>query len=214
LDAVLGFVMGLPPALLLTVLGVGSALENLLPPVPADTFILLGGFLAGRGHLDPWLVFAVTWSCNVGSALGVYWMGHRYGRSFFEVGMGRHVLTAYQLERMRKFYARWGTSAIFITRFLPGLRAVVPAFAGISHRPFLPVAAPLAVASGIWYGALVWIGATTARNLGTILGWLDSANRWLLGAAVALAVAVALWWWKSRHPADRPGTGEVEGDDR
>jgi len=202
-DAVLSFLTGLPPGLILLVLGAGSALENLVPPVPADTFILLGGFLAGRGWLDPWAVFAVTWSCNVASALAVYAMGYRYGRGFFEDGLGRHVLTPNQLERMRRFYARWGTWAIFFTRFLPGLRAVVPAFAGVSHRSLTPVAIPLAVASAIWYGALVWIGATTARNLATIVGWLGDANRWLLAAAVLIFAAVGVWWWRTRHPADR-----------
>ena len=199
MDALIDSVVGLPPALVYVVLGLGSAVENLFPPVPADTFILLGGFLAGRGRLDAWTVFAVTWACNVASALVVYGIGHRYGRSFFELGMGRHILHEGQLERMRAFYRRWGTYAIFFTRFLPGFRAVVPVFAGVSHQRFLPVALPLATASALWYAVLVWLGATTARNLDTLLGWLAGANRVLLIAAAVLAVAVGAWWWRTRR---------------
>lgn len=217
MDAVLSFVAGLPTALVYAVLGAGSALENILPPVPADTFILLGGFLAGRGRADAWLVFGVTWTCNVASALAVYWTGHRYGRSFFEVGMGRHILNGHQLGRVQRFYRRWGTPAIFLTRFLPGLRAVVPAFAGVTHRGFVSVALPLAAASAIWYGILVWVGATTARNLGTIVGWLESANRWLLAVALLIGAGVVAWWWRSRHPPEREerqGRGSGSGGRR
>lgn len=210
MDTAVDLFLGLPPALLYALLGVGSALENLLPPIPADTFILLGGFLAGRGTLDPWIVFGITWGSNVLSALAIYGIGLRYGRSFFEAGAGRHVLHEGQLGRMRQFYRRWGHAAIFLTRFLPGLRAVVPAFAGVSHQPFLPVAVPLALASAIWYGLLVWIGASFGRNLSTLLGWLGDVNRVLLLLALVLAAAIGAWWYRTRRRREGGGRGKGE----
>jgi membrane protein DedA with SNARE-associated domain len=198
---VLEFLGGLPPALTYAVLGLGAALENLIPPIPADTFVLLGGFLAARGRADPWLVWAATWALNVGSALVVYWIGHRHGRTFFEQGLGRHILNGHQLQRMQHFYRRFGSFAIFFTRFLPGLRAVVPAFAGVSRQRFLPVAFPLAAASAIWYGALVWLGATAGRNLDALLGALDDTNTMLLGVAALLIGAIVWWWIRTRGQA-------------
>lgn len=197
---VLDYLSRLPSPAVYALLGAGSALENLVPPVPADTFVLLGGFLAGRGAaIGAWTVFFVTWGCNVASALAVYGVGHRYGRSFFEEGLGRKVLTPPQLLRMGRFYRRWGTPAIFLARFLPGLRAVVPAFAGVTHRPFLPVAIPVALASAVWYGVLVWVGATAGRNVDTIVGWLGRTNRVLLAVAVLAAAAILAWWWRGRR---------------
>lgn len=200
MDALLAFLTGLPPAAVYALLGVGAALENLVPPVPADTFVLLGGFLAGRTpRLGAWTVFLVTWGCNVATALAVYGVGHRHGRTFFEVGMGRKILTPGHLRRMRRFYRRWGTPAIFLARFLPGLRAVVPAFAGVSHQPFLPVAVPVVLASAIWYGVLVWVGAAAGRNLDTMVAWLAQTNRILLVVAVLIAGAIVAWWWRGRR---------------
>ena len=46
------------------------------------------------------------------------------------------------------FRERWGIPAIFLSRFLPGLRAMVPVFAGVTHVPFWKLALPLASASG------------------------------------------------------------------
>jgi membrane protein DedA with SNARE-associated domain len=104
------------------------------------------------------------------------------------------------MERVAVFYGRFGTPAIFLTRFLPGLRAVVPIFAGVTRQPFLPVVVPIAVASAIWYGALVWAGAFAGDNLDAVQAALAGANRWLLAAAVVVAAAVAVWWWRTRHP--------------
>src|SRR5690606_17773092 len=127
------------------------------------------------------------------TALGVYWVGLRHGRAFFEHGLGRHVLNAHQMERMRAFYRRWGVGAIFLARFLPGLRAVVPASAGVSHLGWWRVAPPVVIASALWYGALVWLGNTAGRNLDRILAWLDDANLILLAVAVAVFAAAGVW---------------------
>lgn len=209
MSQVLGFFTGLSPFLVYVVLGAGAALENVFPPVPADTFVVLGGFLAAQGRADAVGVFLVTWGANVVSALAVYGLGRRYGRGFFRGGLGRHLLRPHQFERLQGFYDRWGHWAIFFTRFLPGFRAVVPVFAGVTHQRFLPVAIPILVASGIWYGFLTWLGAVTGRNLGTIMGWLGNVNRTLLAIAVLLALAVGFWWYRSRHHEDHEEPGDA-----
>ena len=200
----LAWIEGLPAWLVYLVLGAGAALENVVPAVPADTFVVLGGFLAGLGSLQAAWVFAATWLLNVGSALITYRLGYRLGRPSFESGLGRRLLNKHQLDRMTRFYARWGVFAIFFTRFLPGLRAVVPVFAGVSHVGFVPVALPLAVASAIWYGALVWIGGVAGSNLGAVRAVLDDVNRWLLVVAVLAFAAAGAWWWRTRRAPSDP----------
>jgi len=206
MNVVLDFLASQGPVLLYLLLGAGSALENLFPPIPADTFVLLGAFLAAGGRADAWTVFFVTWVANTGTALLVYWTGLRFGRPFFQVGMGRHLLNPAQLRRLGDFYRKWGLPAIFFARFLPGLRAMVPVFAGVTHLKFRTVAFPVLVASGIWHGALVWFGATAGRNLPVILSWLGGANRTLLAFAGLAVLVAAIWWLRTR----REGKGEEE----
>ncbi len=198
MSQILSFFTGLPPILIYVLLGAGAALENIVPPVPADTFVVLGGFLAAQGRAEPLSVFLATWGANVVSALVVYAAGARYGPDFFGRGLGRRLLQPQQLERLSRFYDRWGQWAIFLTRFLPGFRAVVPVFAGVTHQRFLPVAVPLVIASAIWYGFLTWAGAVTGRNIETILAWVGDLNRTLLGVALVLAAAVGYRWVQSR----------------
>lgn len=208
MTAALDWLAGLPAWLVYAVLAVGSALENVVPPIPADTFVVVGGMLASRGTVDVWLTLALTWSFNVASALAVYGLGHRHGRAFFEDGAGRWLLRPHQVARIARFYERFGVAAIFAARFLPGLRAVVPAFAGVSHLRFRTVAVPVATASAIWYGALIWMGGVAGRNLATVEGWLTEANRSLLAVALVLFTLIGIWWWRTRHPPDEVASGE------
>ncbi|MFH1765174.1 MAG: DedA family protein [Gemmatimonadota bacterium] len=202
MNAILSFLAAQGPVLLYALLGIGSALENFFPPIPADTFVLLGAFLAATGRADAWVVFLVTWLANTSAALLVYWMGIRHGRPFFQVGLGRYLLNPAQLRRLGIFYQRWGLPAIFFARFLPGLRAMVPVFAGVTHQPFRIVAFPVLVASGIWYGGLVWLGATAGKNLPAVGRWLAGANRILLAVAIVFLLAVAGWWFWTRRSGD------------
>lgn len=195
----LAWMDGVPNILVYAALAVGAALENVVPAVPADTFVALGGFLAGAGALDARWVALWTWLANVASALAMYGLSRRHGPSFFEGRLGRHLLKPHQLERMRGFYDRWGLPAIFVSRFLPGVRAVVPIFAGATHQRALRVAIPIAVASAIWYGGLVLLGLWAGRNLDLLGRVLGGVNRWLAIAAGAVAALAFLWWLHSRR---------------
>jgi membrane protein DedA with SNARE-associated domain len=186
--------------MLYVALGVGAALENVVPAIPADTFVALGGLLSVIGEVSARGVFLATWTCNVASALLVYRTAYRHGGGFFDRGFGRHLLKPHQMLRMKRFYDNWGTPAIFFARFLPGVRSVVPVFAGVTLQGWLPVAAPLALASAIWYGALVWIGVWAGENLALLGGLLSRLNRVLGVAAVLVTVLALSWWWRSRHP--------------
>lgn len=199
LDALIAWFTGLPVALAYVALGVGAALENIVPAIPADTFVVLGGILSVRTGLEARWVFVATWVANVGSALVTYGIGYRHVRGFFEGGWGRFVLNPHQMMRMRRFFERRGTWAILLARFLPGIRSIVPVFAGVSHLPPRQVAVPVAVASGVWYGGLVWLGAFAGRNLDQVLALLGHVRVWLLGGALLVVVLATVWWWRTRH---------------
>lgn len=194
--AVLG---ALPGALIYLILGAGAAVENVFPPVPADTFVLVGAFLAERGAARLWIVFLATWVANVGSALVVYGLARRYGRAFFDRRVGHWLLHPRQLEQISLFYERWGELAILASRFLPGFRAMVPVFAGVTGLSFPRVAFPVAFASAAWYGALVFLGSLAGRNLSWIADIFSHVSGALLLVAAALLLLVLAWWWRTRR---------------
>ena len=83
----------LPTGPLYALIALLAAVENIFPPVPADVSVALGAFLAGRGHMNAWLVFALAWVANVGSAAGVYALARRHGALVSRGFLGRHIFT-------------------------------------------------------------------------------------------------------------------------
>ena len=199
MDQLLVWLRDASPYLMYIALGVGAAVENIVPLVPADTFVLLGGFLAARGAASEGAVFLVTWTSNVISALAVYTAAYRYGDSFFQTRLGRYLLDPTQVGIVRRFFRRWGAPAIFYIRFLPGLRAIAPVFAGLIRQRPLSVVFPLLLASAIWYGALVWVGAFTGRNIDHLIRMQTRLNWTLTGIAGVMVVLLAWWWLRSRR---------------
>ncbi len=199
----------LAPRWVYLVVAVGAAVENVFPPVPADTFVVLGAFLTVRGGATGTGVFLATWSSNTATALLSYGVARRWGRQVLGTRTGRFLLRPRQLERLAALYNAHGSKIIFFSRFLPAFRALVPVFAGISHLALWRVALPLALASAIWYGVLVYAGSLLGYNWQAILGALEDLNTLLLGIAVVLGIlVVGLWWRTRRHPMES-GSGEA-----
>ncbi|HEX6590342.1 MAG TPA: DedA family protein [Longimicrobiales bacterium] len=209
LNSLFQSIAALPPLLLYLIVGIGAGVENVFPPVPSDTFALLGAFLAAQPQNDalPAWVFVVTWVGNVSTALGTYALGRRYGSSVFtSTAIGRAILHPGQLDQVRRFFARWGVLAMFFSRFIPAVRAVAPVFAGVSGMSFWSMFLPLTIASALWYAAIVWVGATAGRNWQQIRDALAPYNTTLAILGGALLIAIGWWWWTSRrhhHAQDR-----------
>lgn len=188
----------LPPSPLYVVIGLLAAVENIFPPVPADTAVALGAFLAGRGVLDPWAVFGITWAGNVGSAALVYAIGRRYGRAFFRGRIGRLLLSERALLHIEVAYAKHGSYGILLSRLLPVWRAVVPPFAGIVGVPAGRALASMAVASAVYYGALTYLVYRLGTDFELVTRALARVNL-VLGIVAVLLVIGVVWWLVRRR---------------
>ncbi len=198
MSELLDALQSLPPTPLYVTIGLLAAVENIFPPVPADTAVALGAFLAGRGVLDAWAVFGITWTGNVGSAAFVYALGRRYGRAFFRGRIGRLLLSERALQHIEDAYVKHGSYGILLSRLLPVWRAVVPPFAGIVGVPAVRALAPMAVASAIYYGALTYLVFRLGTDFEVVTRALARANL-VLGILAVVLVALAVWWFVRRR---------------
>ena len=200
-----GWLTTLPPALVYVVLAVLAFVENLLPVVPADVAVALGAFLSQRGTTAPIPVFLVVWFANVGGAVAVYFAARRLGRPFFATSLGRRLVSPAGVARLEREYLRFGVAGIFFARFLPGIRAVVPPFAGIFGLSTWRAMVPMAVASGIWYGAITLLGVYLGGSWEAILAALTRLNQVLaVVAGLAVLVVVIIVLRNRRGAAEEP----------
>jgi membrane protein DedA with SNARE-associated domain len=100
----------------------GVMLESAGVPLPGETILLASGALAHRGVLSfgDALVFGIL-GAVVGDQIG-YWAGRLGGRPFL-LRWGRYVrITPGRLGHAEAFFARHGGRAVFLARFVAGLR--------------------------------------------------------------------------------------------
>src|SRR5919202_2882686 len=111
----------------------GVMLESMGVPLPGETILLAAGVLVQQGHLD--LGYAIAFGI-LGAVLGDqigYWVGREGGRPFV-LKWGRYVwITPERLARAEALFDRHGGKAVFLARFVAGLRVFGALIAGISH---------------------------------------------------------------------------------
>lgn len=163
----------------------GVMLESAGVPIPGETILLASGFLAQQGRLDVGdaVAFGVL-GAIVGDQIG-YWVGRKGGRPFV-LRWGRYLLvTPERLARAERFFERHGGKAVFLARFVAGLRVFGALVAGTSRMPWRRFFLYNALGGAVW--------ATAAVSVGYLLGGsLNLAERWLGRATLVLAVLLAL----------------------
>ena len=189
---VLDWLSGLPPAALYAALAAVSAAENVFPPLPADTVVAFGAFLAAQGQATLLGAFLSTWLGNIGGALFIYFLGRRYGAHYAHRWMARFG-GAGRESQLQAMYERRGILALFLSRFIPGLRALVPPFAGALHVPVMRATIAIAVASGIWYGIVTWIAYRVGSDWETLQQRLRGAGLTAALVAGVIVVLAVLW---------------------
>ena len=180
-----------------------AAVENVVPPVPSDAAVALGAFLSNRGVTTPLAVFLVTWIANLLGAAGVYLASRRDGRGLFASPTGRRLLAPRSLALIEREYLRFGIIGIFISRFLPGIRAVVPPFAGLVGLGALRTFVPMGLASALWYGGITLLGAVIGAEWERITALIAGVNRTLGIATLVVAVGAGVWYLRRRRQRRR-----------
>jgi membrane protein DedA with SNARE-associated domain len=163
-------------------------------PVPEETVLTVSGYLIWQGRLDPLAVVLVAMTSAVIGDNTAYWLGRRYGR----LALNRWVrIKPERIARMQGLVLRYGMLAVFLARFVVGLRFMAGPIAGstglspvrffIANLLGAAVYVPIAVAAGyaIGYG----LGDRIER-LRRLAG--DAAGVALVALVIAGAAA-SLW---------------------
>jgi len=114
----------------------GVMLESVGVPLPGETILIAAGALVHRGVLDFGdTLFLGIFGAVVGDQIG-YWIG-RFGGRPFVLRWGRYAfITPERLGHAEAFFARHGGSAVFLARFIMGLRVFGALVAGTSRMPW------------------------------------------------------------------------------
>lgn len=159
--------------------------------IPGETAIVIGGFVAGQGHIDIVLLIAIAWFAAVAGDLVSFALGRRLGREFLVKHGGKVQITEERIHQVERFYDRHGGKAVFLGRWVGLVRAVSPFLAGSSKMPlrrFLPYDV---LAAGGMVTVFALLGFVFWHSLDKVL---EVARKGLLALGLTIAVVVGVVW--------------------
>ena len=152
-------------------------LENLIPPIPSELIMPLGGFYVSQGQLD---FLPVVFAGLLGTVLGAlpwYGIGRLVNEERIEKWLeknGRWIgINPKELARSRKWFNRYGVSLVFWGRLVPGIRTLISVPAGVELMPMTPFLIWTTAGSLIWTLFLTITGFYLGDNYADIGIWIS-----------------------------------------
>ena len=182
----------------------GIALENTGIPIPGETITIVGGFLAGSGELNYWLVLLTTiLGAITGDSCG-YWLGRVGGWELLFKITQFFCLPETKVQQAKIKFTENAAQAVFFGRFITLLRIFAGPIAGIVKMPYGKFLFYNFMGATIW-GAVV---VTIAYFAGRVISLTQLIN--LIGQFGFIVLLLVIGWfvipWVWRSSRKKPST--------
>jgi membrane protein DedA with SNARE-associated domain len=186
------------------------AIESACIPLPSEVIMPFSGYLVYTGRFNLlWVATMGALGCNVGSAIA-YAIGYYGGRPLVEKYGSYILLTRHELDLADRFFARYGSVTVFISRLLPVVRTFIALPAGIARMEQVRFHLYTFVGSWPWCLGLAYVGMKLGERWDSdprLKQWFHRLDAVILGLVVIAAVLFLWSRWRGRIRTATPETG-------
>ena len=179
------------------------ALGNIGAPIGSEVVLPAAGALTATGHLPfLWATILVAVAGElIGGTIG-YAIGRFGGRPLVD-NFGKYVhLTHENLDRVHRFFEKYGPFAIFICRFIPVIRGIVSIPAGLAAMDLAPFYLWYALGSLGFCGALAGLGFELGDHVGSLTPLLHKGGYVAAALAVLVMIGIVVVVRRRNHAAN------------
>lgn len=175
---------------------VATLIESTFVPIPSEVTMIPAGMLAAQGKLWYWGVLMSATAGVIAGSIINYWFGVKFGRAII-IKYGKYAfLKPSSLDKTERFFAKYGTMAVFLGRVLPGVKHYIAFAAGIAKMQFKPFIIATAIGGLIWIWILLHV-SYTAEKKAEASGASDSDSLVMIVLAV-IAISAFAWFIKEK----------------
>jgi membrane protein DedA with SNARE-associated domain len=174
------------------------AIESACIPLPSELIMPLAGWMLikERGLGWEWLILAGLFGA-IGNTIGsliAYYVGARGGRPFIEK-YGKYILVSHHdLDLADRWFTRWGSATVFVSRLLPVVRTFISFPAGVSRMPIWRFTIYSFAGSFPWSLGLAAAGYALGENWEDLRAWMRPAD-----IPIIIVVLILVAWYVQRH---------------
>ena len=173
------------------------AIESACIPLPSEIIMPFSGYLVSTGRFDLIMVAtAGAIGCNLGSTLA-YVIGYYGGRPLVEKWGAYILMSRRDLDLADRFFARFGSITIFVSRLLPVIRTFIALPAGIARMNQVKFQIYTFLGSWPWCFALAYIGAKLGERWQSDPTLRDALHRF--DAVIVVLILAGIAWYVWRH---------------
>jgi len=180
-------------------------LESASAPIPSEVFLPFAGYLVFVGSMNYLAAVAVSTVAGLLGALVDFYLALLVGRPFVEHVLSRVGMQPASIDGAERWMNERGSWAVFLARFLPGLRSIISIPAGLLRMRLRTFVALTSLGSLIWSAALIYLGLSA----GTLWSWPSALHPWHSLSSRPLQPAWRAGIWSTTR---RPGEFAVKKD--
>lgn len=176
---------------------IGLALEFLGLPVPGETLMSFLGFASWKHGGNAIYINLVFSTAGTFSGSMLAWLiGRRYGETVL-LKFGKYIhITGEKLDSVKRRFEKRKAPFILFSRYIPGVRHIVPYLSGISGVRFGTFLTYNLIGSVIWCGSFIGLGFILGERWTTVERLIKTYSIILVLLAVFVFVVVKYF---SRH---------------
>ncbi len=184
------------------VIGFAMFLENLIPPIPSEIIMPLGGFFVYKGDLNFYILIISGLIGTVVGALPWYFLGKLLNEkklSNFIDRKGKFLgISLKDLDKSKLWFDRYGVLLVFWGRLIPGIRTLISVPAGIELMPINKFLIWTSLGSLIWVIFLTSAGYFFGENYEIIGFYIDNFKVILKPIFVILIIILLIRFFKKK----------------
>ncbi len=159
------------------------------PFLPGDSFLFAGGAIAAIGGLNIYALLAIFFIAAVTGNEANYHIGKFSGKKLLDGAFNR-MLDKRHVQKTERFFAKHGTRAIILSRFVPFVRTFMPFVAGMTQMEHREFATANMIGGGLWVGLLT-LGGYLFGNITAV----KQNFSWVVIAIIVISVIPPIAEW-------------------
>jgi membrane protein DedA with SNARE-associated domain len=163
-EDILGKIATFPPLWIYITLFFFAFIENVFPPSPSDVVLVIGGSLVGTGAIS--FILSLTFA-TLGSIFGfmlMFYIGSTVDKKVIHSGRFKYI-PINAIDKVEKWFRKYGYFVIVANRFMPGTRAVISFFAGISNLQPKKTTFLCFISALTWNIIMIYLGFIFGGNI-------------------------------------------------
>ena len=177
--------------------GLLMTLESACIPIPSEVVQLFGGFLVGQHKANLFAIIAAGVIGNVVGSLIAYWVGATKGREWALRWHWLHI-TPERLDMADRWFAKWGSGAVLVSRCLPVIRTFISLPAGVAKMPLGKFTVLTTLGCIPWVTGLTLLGRYVGKDWESLQHKLH-----YIDYAIVLAIIGGIAWLIVRNRRSR-----------